>query len=668
MVKVFISSTTIDLGSYREEVKRVLSTMGDYQPIEEDSFEMDYREVTTILNTTIVECDAVICLVGFAFGHEPRNADFIDRRRSYSQLEYEIAKKRHKPTYVFIATEQCPLDHPLKEDPELANLQRKFRDWLKAGRDIYYEFSSKEDLAKKIAKLKIRPIETISDPTPARSGILSWSLVLLLVLSGAGLYYRCLDSELNPPPPPQPEMNQTFISSLANPPPEGQDQMTSAISAAPEPRSAGQLKLSLSVGYSCKYGKVVLRRKKDGRGHTNLVDLSNRNPNGTAHMGFVQFPSLAEGEYGWSIRLDDGQTLVTNTVRIEANHAQAISVSINPVTVRIEVVPPEAEIEIVKGLLEEGQFHPKDGMGKAFLRPGLSTLRFRLKDYRIIETNIFIPVSDRSQERSIKVTMIPQRYPLGIKPLSILDSGGFMMSRTEITRAQFAAYVMESLGSNRWEAPLRMKCLTGQGWEEIVCSWEEPPFKQTEDDPMVGVSWEEANGFCQWLTRTEREAGHLSPHQSYHLPTSDQYQKACRDYQWKENSGNFAGREIERTPWPWPIDVSTIERHQDEWPRTAPVGKAKDIHPITQIEDLAGNIAEWCADDYRKELNARETRNLDPEYFDEDGGGYKAVFGGSWADHDSVDLDLQTRHKAHPTERSDRIGFRVVLEETPISH
>ncbi|HZC34203.1 MAG TPA: protein kinase, partial [Chthoniobacterales bacterium] len=66
------------------------------------------------------------------------------------------------------------------------------------------------------------------------------------------------------------------------------------------------------------------------------------------------------------------------------------------------------------------------------------------------------------------------------------------------------------------------------GFKLNTMSWRNPGFTQTPDHPVVGVSWEDANQFCAWLTRKERNEGALTVLQRYRVPT---------DLEWSESVG-----------------------------------------------------------------------------------------------------------------------------------
>lgn len=56
--------------------------------------------------------------------------------------------------------------------------------------------------------------------------------------------------------------------------------------------------------------------------------------------------------------------------------------------------------------------------------------------------------------------------------------------------------------------------------------WEKPSFQQTDEDPVVNVSWEDATAFCEWLTEKERKAGLISTSQNYRLPSDREWSAA----------------------------------------------------------------------------------------------------------------------------------------------
>jgi tetratricopeptide (TPR) repeat protein len=147
---VFVSATTHDLGTYRQEVSRALLT-AEVLPIVQEYFSPDYRTILELLREKIQRCDAVICLVGFAYGAEPPES--VGNAHSYTQLEYLMARELGKPLYLFIASHEYVPDQPLSERMELRERQLRFRNELECGAQLWTPFSSSAQLRQQVADM-----------------------------------------------------------------------------------------------------------------------------------------------------------------------------------------------------------------------------------------------------------------------------------------------------------------------------------------------------------------------------------------------------------------------------------------------------------------------------------------------------------------------------------
>ncbi len=95
--------------------------------------------------------------------------------------------------------------------------------------------------------------------------------------------------------------------------------------------------------------------------------------------------------------------------------------------------------------------------------------------------------------------------------------------------------------------------------------------------PIVGVSWQQAQEYCQWLGKQPGTSG------SYSLPTLTQWRTACR-----------AGRSDSRK-YPWG-NSSPEGKANWTWPERGGAGLARGCsHPKGDgpLCDLAGNVGEW---------------------------------------------------------------------------
>lgn len=149
----------------------------------------------------------------------------------------------------------------------------------------------------------------------------------------------------------------------------------------------------------------------------------------------------------------------------------------------------------------------------------------------------------------------------------------FEMGRTEVTVAQFRALV-EATGymTDGEKDGVSTAQQSDQSWQkEIDIDWSHPPFKQSDDEPVVCMSWYDAMAFCHWLST---ETG-----QEIRLPSESEWEYACR----AGTTGAYAG------------EVSAIGWYQ--------YNAGNRTHRVAQrqpnawgLYDMSGNAWEWCLD------------------------------------------------------------------------
>ena len=253
--------------------------------------------------------------------------------------------------------------------------------------------------------------------------------------------------------------------------------------------------------------------------------------------------------------------------------------------------------------------------------------------------------------------------------MSFTTVGDLLFSIWETRVQDFEAFVK----ATDYDATGDVYSLGSDGWKKRGDTWRNPGFSQERRHPVVGVSWEDATAFCEWLTEKERSAGLLAEGQIYRLPTDKEWSEAAgyEQYPWGNDwpppagAGNFAGSEVQEEIWP--SNWLPIEGYQDGFARTSPTGSFKpNKHGLY---DTGGNAWEWCSSWYRKEMNNSELRK---KYvvMNEDGGGqkYQVLRGGSWGDYDPEFLHLSYRNGNLPNSRYDYYGFRCVLVPVKSDH
>jgi hypothetical protein len=156
------------------------------------------------------------------------------------------------------------------------------------------------------------------------------------------------------------------------------------------------------------------------------------------------------------------------------------------------------------------------------------------------------------------------------------------------TRVQdFEAFVADT----NHDATGGMWSVARDGSKQRGATWREPGFSQGPTHPVVGVSWDDAKKFCEWLTGRERDSGILPQGWFYRLPTDAEWSigvglqreegtnpkdkdRKIKLYPWgkewppPKGAGNYAGEESKIGEEP--SNLVAIKGYNDGYPRTSP--------------------------------------------------------------------------------------------------
>ncbi len=230
----------------------------------------------------------------------------------------------------------------------------------------------------------------------------------------------------------------------------------------------------------------------------------------------------------------------------------------------------------------------------------------------------------------------------------------FYLAAYQVTVGQFRTFVEDS--AYKTDAEKDGKGGRGYGTDGKFAqkpeyTWRNPGFEQTDEHPVVNVSWNDAVAFCQWLSRKEGK--------TYRLPTEAEWEYACRagtetryyngdDPERLVEVGNVAdGTAKEKFP-----DWTTISA-KDGYVFTAPVGQFKSN--TWGLYDMHGNVWEWCADWYGADYYEKSPTNDPPG---PSSGASRVLRGGSW-DVRPFNARSAYRYGDAPDNRISNYGFRV---------
>jgi formylglycine-generating enzyme required for sulfatase activity len=147
--------------------------------------------------------------------------------------------------------------------------------------------------------------------------------------------------------------------------------------------------------------------------------------------------------------------------------------------------------------------------------------------------------------------------------------------------------------------------------------------------PVVGVTWFEAEAYCNWLTRLLQSNGAIPDDHCFRLPTEAEWEHAARFTPAPLNS-------TDRRFFPWGDQWDAAKCNNAEAEpslrRTSPVGAYPNGASYLGIQDLAGNVWEWCLDVFDAEIYTRRKASgepvVDPAHLPADGA--RVLRGGSW--------------------------------------
>ncbi len=211
----------------------------------------------------------------------------------------------------------------------------------------------------------------------------------------------------------------------------------------------------------------------------------------------------------------------------------------------------------------------------------------------------------------------------------------FYLGTSHVTRGQFRQFVTDT----GYKTDAEKKDQKGAfGWNpdkkhfefDEKYSWRNVG-EQSDEHPVVNVSWNDAVAFCKWLSR---RAG-----KTYRLPTEAEWEYACRagtttryysgdDQKTLAKVGNVA--EVGTVDDPsagskLPNPIYPTPKASHGYVFTAPVGSFKPN--AFGLYDMHGNAMQWCSDWYGEDYYAKSPVDNPTG---PDSGVVRVLRGGSW--------------------------------------
>jgi len=206
--------------------------------------------------------------------------------------------------------------------------------------------------------------------------------------------------------------------------------------------------------------------------------------------------------------------------------------------------------------------------------------RDKLKDGTDAPAMVWLPKgkfmmgsNEYDDEKPIHEVTIDYELAVGKFPVTVAEFRRFVQTTSYKTEAE--------RGDGAW-------VYTGQKWEQKAdANWKNPYLRQTNDHPVVCVSWNDAKEYCEWLSDQTGA--------SYRLLSEAEWEYACR----AGSTGKYCfGDDVHQLgSYAWFSGNSGGKTH--------PVGEKKPN--AFGLHDMHGNVWEWCEDVWHENYNGAPT-------------------------------------------------------------
>jgi formylglycine-generating enzyme required for sulfatase activity len=237
-------------------------------------------------------------------------------------------------------------------------------------------------------------------------------------------------------------------------------------------------------------------------------------------------------------------------------------------------------------------------------------------------------------------------------PQTKMNIRGFSMGKYPVTRGQFAEFIQ----ATGYKPARQCFAEVRHGVWEVTskANWENPSFEQTDRDPVVCVSWDDAMAYIEWLSQATGK--------KYRLPSEAEWEYAARagtttSRIWGDDPddacayANAADRQVKKAyGWKYVVDCD------DGYLYTSPVGKFKPNK--FGLYDMMGNarqIVAGCLTDSIADLPKDGSANADCDQH--------PLRGSSWESYPTAIMRVACREWVGPTYAHLAYGFRVALSE-----
>jgi sulfatase modifying factor 1 len=237
-------------------------------------------------------------------------------------------------------------------------------------------------------------------------------------------------------------------------------------------------------------------------------------------------------------------------------------------------------------------------------------------------------------------------------PHPVAFKKSFALSIYDVTRDDYARFVRQT--GKQTEKGCNVVDTEGRWITDPHKDWQNPGFRQTGRDPVVCVSWNEAQAYIGWLNH---KVGSIKESAPYRLPSEAEWEYAARagsstSYYW----GDAASHDLANYGLEYCGPCGAVKQGRDQWFFTSPVGAFPPN--AFGLYDASGNVWQWTQDCTHYRFDGAPDDGSAWTTDTNDACHNRILRGGSWLDP-AILVTIFVRNPWAPADHNNANGFRV---------
>lgn len=259
-----------------------------------------------------------------------------------------------------------------------------------------------------------------------------------------------------------------------------------------------------------------------------------------------------------------------------------------------------------------------------------------------------------------------QKYFIDESPIhKVAITKEYWVSESEVSVEQFEKFVSETkyitdaekIGESLGEYSIIVDSTGKKLGSWIIAkglNWKSTGFPISNNQPVVYISWNDANEFCKWLSKKSGKEIRLLTEAEWEYAAGG---KQGFTYSWGDslptnlNGGNIADSSFKNKFHDWRYPV--YELYNDNFIFPSPVKSYSENK--NGLFDMTGNVWEWTSDFYSKDYYSNSTLE-NPTGF---GSGEEHTIRGGGFDWELSYLRISKRRHLQSNKTACNLGFRI---------